>query len=346
MPNATTSEAVLYSGTGGLLCKGGLLSQTGIGDSYVVTWAVVTLVTLVLIMLTSGPMFYYYYWPSQVTYEKWTRKSNPNFPSPVKVRDEIVQMLKGLSAAALCPAMSLWLAARGTGTQTFCGWGGYSLSYHVGMFFFTWFVSDFFEFYYHYLGHKYHWFWVQHKEHHKFFNPSPFAVIADEFFDQFCRSSPLVILPLLLPVNMDVLFIQYGLFFYAYGVYLHWGYESDLISAHNSVINTSFQHYLHHAKAVNQRPYHCGFMFKIWDNLFDSVWKKECFCAMCARKAGKRTREQLETRDIPDYSVLFQPSFWLKDGVFALLSGKASSDLNDLISDKDGAFLRKGKKAE
>ncbi len=33
-------------------------------------------------------------------------------------------------------------------------------------------------------------------------------------------------------------------------------------------INTSFQHYCHHAKSLMNRPYHCGFFIKLWDNMF------------------------------------------------------------------------------
>jgi lathosterol oxidase len=33
-----------------------------------------------------------------------------------------------------------------------------------------------------------------HKHHHIFFNPTPFAVIADEWMDQFIRSLPMVVL--------------------------------------------------------------------------------------------------------------------------------------------------------
>ena len=58
---------------------------------------------------------------------------------------------------------------------------------------------------------------------------------------QFLRSAPLLIIPILIPVNMDMLFIEYGLFFYIYGVYLHWGYELPGLSAHNPIINTSYQ---------------------------------------------------------------------------------------------------------
>ena len=57
---------------------------------------------------------------------------------------------------------------------------------------------------------------------------------ADEWADQFMRSLPLLVIPMLIPVNMDMLFIQYGLMFYGYGVYLHWGYEHPKLSSHKS----------------------------------------------------------------------------------------------------------------
>ena len=88
----------------------------------------------------------------------------------------------------------------------------------------------------------------QHKHHHVFFNPSPFAVIADEWADQLMRSSPLFVIPLLMPVNMDMLFITYAAFFYFYGVYLHSGHELESLSAHNAYFNTSFQVLCRHQK--------------------------------------------------------------------------------------------------
>ena len=61
---------------------------------------------------------------------------------------------------------------------------GYSLSYHIASAAVVWIGSDFYEFAYHRLGHISFPFWKQHKHHHVFFNPSPFAVIADEWIDQ------------------------------------------------------------------------------------------------------------------------------------------------------------------
>ena len=96
-----------------------------------------------------------------------------------------------------------------------------------------------------------------------FYNPSPFAVIADEYIDQFVRSTPLLVIPLVMPTNMDLLYGIYAAFFYGYGIYLHWGFESDLLPADHPIMNTSFQHYAHHAISIKNKPYHTGFFFKV-----------------------------------------------------------------------------------
>jgi sterol desaturase/sphingolipid hydroxylase (fatty acid hydroxylase superfamily) len=70
---------------------------------------------------------------------------------------------------------------------------------------------------YHYCGHYFTFMWDVHKHHHVFYNPSPFAVIADEWMDQFIRATPLLFLPMITPVNMDLLFGTYAVFFYGYG---------------------------------------------------------------------------------------------------------------------------------
>ena len=53
------------------------------------------------------------------------------------------------------------------------------------------------------------------------------------------------------------------LFFYVYGIYLHWGFEADALPADHPIMNTSFQHYAHHAISIKNRPYHTGFYFKV-----------------------------------------------------------------------------------
>jgi lathosterol oxidase len=261
------------------------------------------------IMGMSGLTFYrYYYKPS---YDDWRYKSNPKYPSPKMVKLEIITMIKGMLSATLNPTGALWMARNGY-SKGYCGvTEDYPWSYLIGSFFFCWILSDFVEFYYHRMGHTIRSFWQHHKAHHVFFNPSPFAVIADEYLDQFVRASPMLIYPMLFPVNIDMLFFQFAVFFYCYGTYLHSGYEWDILDAHNPIFNTSFQHYIHHAKSIMNKPYHTGFVFKIWDQLFGSVYDQECVCARHERERGKRTREIWNTIHIPDYSVLLTTSFWI-----------------------------------
>ena len=55
-------------------------------------------------------------------------QSNPAYPPVEKVRDEIIQMLKGMACSAIFPALSLYCAIKDNGlSKAFCGWGGYSL---------------------------------------------------------------------------------------------------------------------------------------------------------------------------------------------------------------------------
>ena len=154
--------------------------------------------------------------------------------------------------------------------------------------------SDCYEWWYHRLGHTTGVGWKIHKHHHAFHNPSPFAVIADEPPDQFVRALPLLFMPLLLPTNMDMLFVTYSVVFYFYGCYLHCGHELPYPDAHHTILNTSFQHCIHHAVSIRNRTYHTGFFFKVWDNMVGAVHPKsvtpgpDCPCAKCSRHRGKK----------------------------------------------------------
>jgi Delta7-sterol 5-desaturase len=278
--------------------------------NFLTTWVTLSVLTFVLMLLMSGTLFLRYY--DRPTFETWQRKSNPAYPQPSMVRREVLQMLKGVFTAALCPAIALHLVDSGW-SMAYAGLGDYSFGYLVFTFFVVWIGSDFYEFAYHRIGHTVGFWWKQHKSHHVFFNPSPFAVIADDHVDQFIRAAPLLFVPLVMPVNMDVLFLTYGAFFYAYGVYLHWGFESRWPDAHHPWINTSFQHYVHHAKSTFRKPMHTGFFLKVWDQMFGSLYTEgtdTCLCARCSTARGERTREAYDLIDKPDYSVLRSPSYW------------------------------------
>lgn len=105
-------------------------------------------------------------------------------PCP-QVRDEVVQTLKSITVATFCPALSLWLTRHGY-SRAYCGVEPHGYAYLLFSFFVIWIGTDIWEWAYHLIGHTTRFGWEQHKPHHVFFNPSPFAVIADEAVDQVC----------------------------------------------------------------------------------------------------------------------------------------------------------------
>eukprot|EP00127_Corallochytrium_limacisporum_P005509 Clim_evm26s207 gene=Clim_evmTU26s207 len=298
--------------------KAGLASSATL---FIATWLGMTLAGLITVITMSATVFYAYYW--EPTYEQWTRKSNPEYPSAVKVREEILTMCRGMATATFCPALSIVLAHNGM-SKAYCGFPEQhnGVLEQVFVFLGVWAFSDFFEWAYHYIGHTTQTFWVHHKAHHRFYNPTPFSVIADEYVDQFVRASPLLFMPLVFPLNIDVLFVEYAIFFYCYGTYLHWGHEvpegTPFMDPHGTILNLATQHYLHHAKSINNKPYHTGFMFKIWDKIAGAEWKGECTCPKCLRKGDLRKpgdfRKVIANHD---YKPLLDLNFWISGQVSA-----------------------------
>lgn len=114
------------------------------------TWTILTCLALVFLVALSSLLFKAYYW--NPTYDTWKIKSNPKYPPPETVRLEAIQMLKGLAAATLCPALSLWMRDRGVG-KGYCGvplgWGRIALEFAA-----VWVVVDLYEMLYHRVGDR------------------------------------------------------------------------------------------------------------------------------------------------------------------------------------------------
>ncbi|KAI9010231.1 hypothetical protein DFJ74DRAFT_772584 [Hyaloraphidium curvatum] len=305
-----------------MICQLGPLTS-----NFLLTWSLVSAIGLVLLVAFASLLFKQYYW--RPTYDTWRVKTNPKYPPAEMVRKEVVQMVKGLACSTFCPSLALYLRSHGYGLG-YCGaqygWPRLALEFLA-----IWVTVDLYEMLYHRLGHKTKKGWEVHKMHHIFHNPTVFAVIADEYLDQFVRALPLVLIPLLVPVNIDLLFMEFTCFFYVYGLNLHLGHEV-VFDPHSKIINTGFHHWLHHAiSTYGDRTYHTGFFFQIWDRMLGSVYTGECLCAGCSEERGERTREHWEKVEKPDYSKLLDMGFWVEgvkaewrgDGLAAAV-GKAS----------------------
>jgi lathosterol oxidase len=271
------------------------------GLSFLHYWVLLTLLSFLTLVAFSGSAFYLLYW--KPTYASWRYKINPAYPSPDKIREEVLVMLQGLVFSTVCPALSLYFLNNGYG-QGYCGLDSTANGGWIWLWksvFIVWLVTDIYEFLYHYCGHRISSMWTLHKRHHHFYNPTPFAVIADDPIDQFFRAAPLFVLPLLLPINIDMIFTMFSLIFYINGLVQHSGFEipwleSFGIDGHSGILLTSYHHYLHHAKAAMNKALYNGQFLQIWDWAFGSAdptfrgcVQYTCLCSKCCRNRGERT---------------------------------------------------------
>lgn len=283
-------------------------------------WLYLSVTSFFSMIIISGILFYLFY--GRPTYDLWIYKINPSYPSPLKVKEEITTMLQGIAFSTICPSLSLFFVKNNWGNG-YCGVDTYGYSWLIISFISVWFLSDFYEYIYHWLGHVNSFMWRLHKSHHSFYNPTPFAVIADSPIDQFFRAAPLFFFPLLFPVNIDMIFYTFSTLFFVNGLVQHSGFEFDKIDGHNKYILTSYHHYLHHAKSTIHYPIYNGQLFQIWDYLFQTVPRSEsptletsssCLCSKCCRARGERTLERYQQVEKPDYSKLMSFHFWWDGG--------------------------------
>ena len=305
--------------------------------SFLEIWLALSILSLLSLTALSGICFYILY--CRPTYSMWQYKINPQFPSALKVREEILVMMQGLIFSTICPSLSIYLTKNNWG-YGYCdvdsSTGGWI--WIISSFFIVWLFTDFYEWFYHWCGHKYQLMWSLHKGHHCFYNPTPFAVIADNPIDQFFRSAPLLFFPMIFPVNIELVFGMFSLLFFFNGLIQHSGYEIYLlelfgIDGHSKYFLTSYHHYLHHAKSSVHSPLYNGQLLQLWDHIAGSATYiapanksrvsnppssddilQSCLCSKCARKKGLRS--ELEWTKIsatkPDYSELVSLTFWFQ----------------------------------
>lgn len=106
-----------------------MICELNVWGNFFITWFALSVVGWVSLMALSGICFFRYY--VKPTYEDWRYKSNPEFPEPQKIKEEITLMTtgtklsklcsifrlhansSGLFAATLCPSLALYLAQHG-----------------------------------------------------------------------------------------------------------------------------------------------------------------------------------------------------------------------------------------
>ena len=277
----------------------------------------------------------------QPTYETWRLKYNREYPSVEAVTKEIVFLAWSTVATQALLAVSVQLGLNGYNGlfwQNSPESDAFSVWVNLRNFALAFSAVDLYSYLYHWAGHRYAVCWDVHRWHHKFFNPTPFGVIADDCLDQVLRAMPLLFLPLVIPtLNVAVLGLVFA-FDLWYGILLHGGHE-NLTARHiadacervagTDVINTPLNHFLHHAISGRSSPVYCGFYVTCWDKLFrtenkaalqrylDDIYTHDKRGAVTGFVRTQRDFDILKAQGkIPDYSTLGTLAHWRATDVF------------------------------
>lgn len=254
-------------------------------------------------------------------YERWVWKYNRSYPTVDKVAFEIEHLFRCAVVSVLVLTLTVMMALHGC-TDLFVL--DRSISSNLVWIVIAFVLVDFYEYMYHYTGHKLDSFWSYHKRHHYFYNPTPFGVIADDVMDQLFRTVPIVLFPILFPkINALVLGFVFSID-PIYGTWLHTGHDSPWIRSIANflkkktggcrfVLNTSAEHYLHHAASGRTSPMYCGFYIKVWDWLLNTHDEVRLDALLADLGPEKRSLKEFETvvkPRIEDYGQLGTFRFW------------------------------------
>lgn len=305
LDNETTTPEMLTSST----------SPVGLLVEYLMIFAIQ--VVLACVSMAAVTTFHFQRLYIRATFDTWKLKFNKAYPSIPAVTNEVFALTKCTVATAGLLAFSVQLGVHGYNglfdvTKA-------TMTQNVMNFAIAFWAVDFYSYAYHLLGHKIPEAWAIHRFHHKFFNPTPFGVIADDIGDQIVRAMPLLFLPLMIPtLNFVVLGTVFAIDLY-YGVLLHCGHENitarkvaDFVEDHvgTDLINTPLNHFLHHAISGGSTPKYCGFYVTIWDKLFGSEDKENL--QKYLKGLETRTAEDFAKISVPNYKVMGSLSFWVK----------------------------------
>lgn len=276
------------------------------------TFVVICILEYSFSMLMKTWLFVRFY--ARPTFAQWQRKTVPVFPTPACVRREIVTYLAGAWPMCVMAAASLHMA-RHMQSMAYSGLGGFGVCYLLLTIPVVTLLSDLFEYFEHWLGHMWRpYARYVHGDHHAHYNPTPFAGNSDSIPQCFFRSIPCVLIPLLIPVNLDVLFAVRLLLCPTCWMtgYLHCGFEFKQQDNHfnSRLFFTNYHHNVHHTKSKGKAVCNIGAWLQIWDRAFGTLYTGECACAACQCKEGARSPEAWAVVTKPDYSVLLSPSFW------------------------------------
>ena len=194
---------------------------------------------------------------------KW--RTQRTWPTAGQVRGEVIDGTLSMSMVMVVVSGSFWLGLNGHG-GLYADPGQYGLLYIPVSIFFVFLVMEVFEWAFHWACHRNSILWLVHKQHHRYSNPSTFGVMADQPVDMLIKASPILWIPFLFPIWDVALIGTFAIMNFAYGTYLHGGFDFPFMpSPHSRFLVAAWHHNEHHSGAVD---YNYGFFTGFMDVIF------------------------------------------------------------------------------
>lgn len=210
---------------------------------------------------------------------------------PDQVRGEIVDGVLSMSMVMGSIAIAFWCSYRGY-NGLYADPTTYPLWYIPISILGVFVVMEVFEWTFHWACHRSDLLWKVHKHHHRYSNPTPFGVMADQPLDMFIKSSPILWIPFLFPIWDVALIGTFATMNFLYGTYLHAGFDPPWMpSPHSRFLVSAWHHNEHHAGSLD---HNYGFFTGALDILFgtrlrpeDKVAKRPNYrCTECRPAVG------------------------------------------------------------
>jgi sterol desaturase/sphingolipid hydroxylase (fatty acid hydroxylase superfamily) len=255
------------------------------GIPILLLWPVLAAIGVAWYLLICGGLYLYLNHSGHAaTSFRWKTQRQPTRPD--QVRRELFDGVLSMSMVMGCVALSFW-----------CSYSGYNRLYASPSEYPLWMiplsifgvfvVMEVFEWTLHWASHKNSLLWKIHKHHHRYSNPTPFGVMADQPLDMFLKASPILWIPFLFPIWDVALVGTFALMNFAYGTYLHAGFDPPWMpSPHSRYLVSAWHHNEHHAGSVDHNfGFFTGFMDILFGTRFtptDKARKRPNFrCTEC-----------------------------------------------------------------
>ncbi len=225
---------------------------------------------------------------------KW--KTQRTWPTSRQVRGEFYDGTLSMAMVMVVVAGALWMGIHGY-NRLYSDPGQYGILYLPLSILLVFLTMEVFEWTFHWACHRSPLLWKIHKHHHRYSNPTPFGVMADAPLDMLIKASPIFWIPLLFPIWDVALIGTFATMNFAYGIYLHGGFDPPFMpSPHSRFLVSAWHHNEHHAGSVDHNyGFFTGFMDLLFGTRFtpsDKAARRPSYrCTECRnREAGSGSR--------------------------------------------------------